>query len=573
MLKKIPVILLLILVACNSTTAQQFQRSPEGLQMEQVFQMIRQLYVDEVDTQALMQAAIRAMMDELDPYSTFSDADESREMNESMSGVHSWYGIGVQLNIPNDTVNVAEVVSGGPAHRVGLVSGDRIISVNDTLVSGVGMSSTDVVSRLRGPRGTTVTIQVHRRGVPDLLQFRMVRESIPLFSIDAAYMVTDDIGFIRIGRFALTTPREFREAQQKLREQGMQHLILDVTDNGGGILQVTPEIATQFLPPNRLVVYAEGRAQPRMTLNTIPIRNVDMIEGRIVVMVNTASASASEILAGALQDWDRAVIVGRRTFGKGTVQRQIPLQDESNIRLTVARYFTPTGRGVHRLYDIGDAAAYNRDPVNQLLRAEIGFDAFPDSLKYTTLVNHRTVLGGGGIMPDYFVPIDTIAFRRTLLHIHLEARGIILNTALDEVDNNRADLLHRFPDVTAFQNNFQVPASMVNELRRRAAEEEIEWDDEQFEQSRSFIFRQLRTIMALRLYDSEASVQIWNEGNDIFQEGLRIISDPERHNNLLRGIGSNVGTRALIPPPRPPAQPETIGGIAVQQERFLVDEE
>ena len=571
MLKKIPFILILILVACNNTTAQQFRLSPEGTQMDRVFQMIQHFYVDEVDPQVLVNAAIRAMMNELDDYSVFSDVEETRAMNEATTGVRSWYGIGISFNMPNDTVIVSEVISGGPAQRVGLMPGDRIISVNDTLVAGVGMVNTDVVSRLRGPRGEPVTVQVHRRGLPELLNFRMIRESIPNFSIDAAYMVTDDIGYIRIARFALTTPREFREAQQQLREQGMQHLILDLTDNGGGVLQVTPEIASQFLPPNRLIVYAEGRAMARMVLNSLPIRNVDMIDGRIVVLVNGNSASASEILAGALQDWDRAVIVGHRTFGKGTVQRQMDLGNETMIRLTMARYFTPTGRGVHRLYDIGDAAAFNSDPVNQLLRAEIGLDAFPDSLKYTTLVNNRTVLGGGGIMPDYFVPMDfTLA---TDLHRALRGRGIIFETAIDEIGSNRDELIHQFPDATAFQNNFQVPARMVNELRQRATEEGVEWNEEQFEQSRDFIFREIRAAMAHQLYGSRAFFQIRNESDEIFQEALRIISDPERYENLLHGIGSNVGTRALIPPPRPPAQPETAGRIAVEQERFLVDEE
>ena len=545
MLKKIPFILILILVACNNITAQQF-RSAEGLQMERVLQTISMNYIDEVDTQALMEAAIRAMMNELDQYSVFHDSESTREMNEAMQGAHSWYGIGISFNMPNDTVNVSEVISGGPAQRVGLQPGDRIISVNDTIVSGVQMVNTDVVSRLRGPRGVPVNIQVLRRGVPELLNFRIVRERIPVFSIDASYMVTDNIGYIRISRFAATTSREFREAQRTLREQGMEHLILDLIGNGGGILQVAPEIASEFMEANRLVVYAEGRTQPRMTLNTVPGGELQM--GRVVVLVNEISASASEILAGALQDWDRAVIVGRRTHGKGTVQRQIPLQDGSMIRLTVARYYTPIGRVVHRLYDINNIAAYNEDPVNQLLRAEINLDAFPDSLQFTTLVNNRTILGGGGIVPDYVVPIDTTMFRNTLLHIRLDAREIILRTALDEVDDNRDELLHQFPDATAFQNNFQIPTSMIDELKRRAVNDNIEWNDEQFEQSRSLIFRQMRTIMARQLYDSSASFQIWNEGNDIFQEGLRIISDAERHENLLRGIGSNVGTRNLIVP-------------------------
>ena len=544
MLKKIPFILILILVACNSTTAQQFRSGAEGVQMERVLQLIRTLYVDEVDTQVLVEAAIRAMMNELDPYSSFQNAEETQAMNDPLRGAHSWYGIGISFNMPNDTLNVSEVISGGPAQQVGLLPGDRIISVNDTIVSGVQMNQQDVVSRLRGPRGVPVNIQVQRRGTPELLNFRIVRDRIPIFSIDAAYMVTDNIGYIRISRFAATTPQEFREAQRTLRAQGMEHLIVDVTHNGGGILQTAAEIGSEFLPANRLIVYTEGRTQPRMTLNST--RGGDMLTGRVVVLVDEVSASASEILAGALQDWDRAVIVGRRTHGKGTVQRQIPLPDGSMIRLTVARYYTPTGRGVHRLYDISDLEAYNQDPVNQLLRSEISIEAFPDSLKFTTLVNNRVVFGGGGIVPDYFVPVDSIVATR--LHLHLSGRGIILFTAIDEVDNNREELLRRFPNVAAFQNNFQVPTTMIDELKRRAADQNVEWNDEQFEQSRAFILTQIRSIMARQLYDSSAFFQIRNEEDEIFQEALRIISDPERYENLLRGIGSNVGAGRLIEP-------------------------
>ena len=570
MLKKIPFILILLLVACTNTTAQQFRPSSEGVLIDQVLQRIRAFYVEEVDTQVLVEAAIRAMMDQLDEYSVFHDAESTRETNEAMSGVHSWYGIGIQFNMRNDTVNVVEVVSGGPAQRVGLLPGDRVILINDTIVSGVQMNQLEVVSRFRGPRGEPVDIQVLRRGIPELLPFRMIRERIPNFSIDASYMVTDNIGYIHISRFAATTGREFREAQRALRAQGMEHLILDLSGNGGGILQVAPAIASEFMEGNRLVVYTEGRTHQRMTLNTT--RGGELHSGRVVVIVNEASASASEILAGALQDWDRAVIVGRRTHGKGTVQQQHPLPDGSMIRLTVARYFTPTSRGVHRLYDINDIVAYNADPVNQLLRGEISLEEFPDSLKFTTLVNNRMVLGGGGITPDYVVPRNR--GEGTLLHLHLSARGIILFTAVDEVDNNRDELLRRYPNPAAFLNNYRVPQRLIDELRRRAENENVEWNNEQFEQSREIILRHMRAIMARQLFDSSAFSQVINQEDEAFQEALSIISNPERHQNLLRGVGSNVGTRALIPPATTPTTRPADGRILVEpQVPVLIDEE
>ncbi|MDR0333676.1 MAG: S41 family peptidase [Dysgonamonadaceae bacterium] len=542
MLKKIPFILILIFVACNSTTAQQFRPSADGIKFERTLQLISNLYVDDVDTRALTEAAIRAMLRELDPHSSYLDAQEVRAMNEPLQG--NFDGIGISFNMLTDTLYVLEVISGGPSQQVGLMPGDRIIFVNDTLISGVQMNQQDVVRRLRGPAGTTVDIKVRRRGVPELLDFHIVRGRIPIFSVEAAYMVTNDIGYIRISRFGATTTEEFKRAERELKAQGMKNLILDLTGNGGGILHTAAEISSEFLGDNKLIVYTEGRNQPRLTMNSTP--GGEMLEGRVVVLVDEGSASASEILAGALQDWDRGIIVGRRTFGKGTVQRQIPLPPDNAtmIRLTVARYYTPSGRSIQKPYEEGNAEAYNQDIVNRFLHGElVNADSihFPDSLKFRTLVNGRTVFGGGGITPDYFVPIDTTASTR--LHLQLFTRGVINRTAMSEVDENRAELLRRFPNITAFQNNFQVPQSMFDRMKRMAESDNIEWDNEQFEQSRSFITRQIRTTMARDLYDSSASFQIWNEGADIFQEGLRIISNPERYENLLRGIGSNIGVK------------------------------
>jgi carboxyl-terminal processing protease len=543
MLKKVPFILLLVFVACNSTTAQQMRQSADGLKFDRTLQFIRSLYVDDVDTHTLTEAAIRAMLRELDPHSSYLDAQEVRSMNEPLQG--NFDGIGISFNMLTDTLYVLEVISGGPSQQVGLMPGDRIIFVNDTLISGVQMNQQDVVRRLRGPAGTTVDIQVRRRGIPELLDFHIVRGRIPIFSVEGAYMVTDDIGYIRISRFGATTTEEFKRAERELKALGMKNLILDLTGNGGGILHTAAEISSEFLGNNRLVVYTEGKNQPRMTLNSTP--GGEMPEGRIVVLVDEGSASASEILAGALQDWDRGIIVGRRTFGKGTVQRQIPLPPDNAtmIRLTVARYYTPSGRSIQRPYEEGNVDAYNQDIVNRFLHGEM-FNAdsiahFPDSLKYRTLVNGRTVFGGGGITPDYFVPVDTTSSTR--LHLQLFTRGIINRVAMTEVDENREELLRRFPNITAFQHNFQVPQSLFDRIKRMAESDNIEWNDEQFEQSRSFITRQIRTTMARDLYDSSASFQIWNEGADIFQEGLRIISNPERYENLLKGVGSNIGVK------------------------------
>ncbi len=512
--------------------------SPDGIKLERTLQMINSLYVDDADTKKLTEAAIRAMLEELDPHSSYLNEEEVKAMNEPLQG--NFDGIGISFNMLTDTLYVMEVIAGGPSQKVGLLPGDKIIRVNDTLIAGVEMNNQDVVKMLRGPKGTTVNVSVLRRGVPELIEFRIVRDRIPITSIDAAYMVGNDIGYIRLSRFGVTSGEEFKKAEKELRALGMEHLILDLTDNGGGILQVANEIADEFLEEGKLIVYTEGKNQPRFTMNATG--GDELRGGKLVILVNGASASASEILAGAVQDWDRGVVVGRRTFGKGLVQRQLPLPDGTMIRLTVARYYTPTGRSIQKPYEEGNLDAYNQDFMNRYQHGEL-FAAdsihFPDSLQYTTLVNKRTVYGGGGIMPDYFVPMDTTS--GTMLHAHLNARGVINRIAIAEVDNHRGELLNRFPNVNAFDKGYQIPEAVQARLRSLASEEKVAWNEEEFNRSRSLIFLQLKALMARDLYDSSAFYRIINQENDIFQEGLSIISSESRYQGLLEGVGSNVG--------------------------------
>src|SRR5690554_3048521 len=431
----------------------QFRPSPDGIKLERTLQLINSLYVDDADTKKLTEAAIRAMLEELDPHSSYLNEEEVKAMNEPLQG--NFDGIGISFNMLTDTLYVMEVIAGGPSQKVGLMPGDKIIRVNETLIAGVEMNNQDVVKKLRGPKGTTVNVSVLRRGIPELMEFRIVRDRIPITSIDAAYMVGNDIGYIRLSRFGVTSGEEFKKAEKELRAQGMKHLLLDLTDNGGGILQVANEIADEFLGDGKVIVYTEGKNQPRYTMNATGTDELN--GGKLVILVNGSSASASEILAGAIQDWDRGVIVGRRTFGKGLVQRQLPLPDGTMIRLTVARYYTPSGRSIQKPYEEDNIEAYNQDFINRYNSGEL-FEAdsihLPDSLKFQTLVNGRTVFGGGGIMPDYFVPVDTTS--GTMFHAILNARGVINRTAIAEVDNNRSSLLEKYPDVISFMDDFQV---------------------------------------------------------------------------------------------------------------------
>jgi len=536
MQKKIMAVIVGAFLLSGSTFAQ-YRPSLEGLKLERTLQLINSLYVDDVDSKELTEAAIRAMLAELDPHSSYLDEEEVRAMNEPLQG--NFDGIGISFNMLTDTLYVLEVISGGPSQKVGIMPGDKIIQVNDTLIAGVKMSNPDVIKRLRGPKGTVVNVKVLRRGVPELMEFRIVRDKIPITSIDAAYMVTNDIGYIRLSRFGVSSADEFKQAERTLKSQGMKHLIFDLTDNGGGILQTANEIADEFLDDSRVIVYTEGKNQPRFTMNAT--ERGELHGGKLVVLVNGASASASEILAGALQDWDRGLVVGRRTFGKGLVQRQLPLPDGTMIRLTVAHYYTPSGRSIQKPYEQGNKDAYEQDFMNRYTHGEL-FDAdsirFPDSLKYKTLVNQRTVYGGGGIMPDYFVPMDTTS--GTMLHANLNAKGVINRVAISEVDKGRIALLQQYPDVLRFKAGFQVTEEMAQSLRTIAAAEQVAWNEEEYSRSQPLIFVQLKALIARDLYDSSAFYRIINEENDIFAEGLQIISDDLRYEGLLKGFGSNV---------------------------------
>ena len=510
----------------------QFKPSPEGLKLERTLQLINNLYVDDVDTKELTDAAVRAMLSELDPHSSYLNEEDVKAMNEPLQG--NFDGIGISFNMLTDTLYVMEVISGGPSQKVGILPGDKIIFVDDILIAGVEMNNQDVIKMLRGPKGTNVNVKVLRRGVDELIEFRIVRDKIPITSIDAAYMVAGNIGYIRLSRFGVTSADEFKEAEKKLRSQGMKHLLLDLTDNGGGILQTANEIVDEFLGDGKVIVYTEGKNQPRYTMNATGVD--ELSGGNLVILVNGASASASEILAGAIQDWDRGVIVGRRTFGKGLVQRQLPLPDGTMIRLTVARYYTPSGRSIQKPYEEGNIEAYNQDFINRYNQGEL-FDVdsihFPDSLKYKTLINERTVYGGGGIMPDYFVPIDTTS--GTMLHANLNARGVINRVAISEVDNNRKELLMNYPDVNSFNEGYEITEDLLNKLKNIADEVDVEWNEEEFLQSQNLMFVQLKALIARDLYDSSAFYRIINDENDIYLEGLKIISDDNRYKELLQG--------------------------------------
>lgn len=528
---------LYLILLCNffffcSVVAQNKMLNSPSRKLQLAEFAISNLYVDQVDENKLVESAIVKMLEQLDPHSTYSDPEEVKALNEPLQG--NFDGIGIQFNMATDTLFVIQPVSGGPSEKVGILAGDRIIEVNDTVIAGVKMSTEDVMRRLRGKRGTEVTVKVMRRGVKELLPFTIKRDKIPVYSLDASYMVDKKIGYIRVNRFAATTGKEFADALHRLQKEGMRDLILDLQGNGGGYLNAAIELANQFLGKKELIVYTEGRRNPRAEFDAEG--NGDFLNGRLVVLVDEFSASASEIVTGALQDWDRAIVVGRRTFGKGLVQRPIDLPDGSMIRLTVARYYTPSGRCIQKPYE--SIEQYNKDLIDRYNRGEmLSADSihFPDSLKYKTLKLGRTVYGGGGIMPDYFVPVDTTMY--TDYYLALRDKGAIVQMNLKLVDAYREEWLKEYKDFRHFNKNFEVTSAMLEELRKLGETLGAKYDEKQYQIALPLIKAQMKALIARDLWDMSEYFQVINLMNNSMLKAVELLEKPgmnfpERNNCL-----------------------------------------
>lgn len=495
---------------------------------------IAQLYVDTVDEGKLVESAIIAMLESLDPHSQYSNAEETKELNEPLTGNFS--GVGITFNMNNDTLYVIQTVAGGPSERVGILAGDRIISVNDTSIAGVKMKNTDIMKRLRGPKGTKVDVKVlrHSRGLTDTIDFRITRADIPIYSVDAAYMVDDKTGYIRVNRFAAETADEVATALKDLKKKGMDRLILDLTDNGGGYLNAAVEVLGELLEPGQMTVYTEGTNSPRTDNFAHPSGSKPLFgDGRLVVMVNQYSASASEITSGAVQDWDRGLIVGRRTFGKGLVQRPIPLPDGSMIRLTVAHYYTPTGRDIQKPYEKGNSKAYRSDIIERFNSGELMHaDSihFVDSLKVETLKLKRPIFGGGGIYPDKFVALDTTEF--TKYYRDVTAKGLINSFTISYVDNNRKDLKKQYQNSDNFNKQFEVSEEMLQQLYELASKEGIELDEEQAAISAPLFSMIIKGLIGRDVFDNSTYYKVYNSHDPIFREAYRLINS-EEYDELL----------------------------------------
>ena len=483
---------------------------------------ISNLYVDSVDEKKLVEDAIRGMLDKLDPHSSYMTPKEVKDANEPLNG--NFEGIGVQFNMIEDTLLVIQPVTNGPSEKVGIIAGDRIVSVNDSAIAGVKMSKEEIMKRLRGPKGTKVKLGVIRQGIKDRLTFTVVRDKIPVKSVDAVYMIRPQIGYIRIGNFGATTHQEFLEGLKILRDQGMQHLILDLQENGGGYLKAAVDIANEFLQRNDLIVYTVGRKVPRTEYKADG--GGVMRDGKVVVLVDSYTASAAEIVTGAIQDQDRGIVVGRRTFGKGLVQRPLDMPDGSMIRLTIAHYYTPSGRCIQKPYTKGDNRDYAMDVINRLKSGELtNADSihFADSLKFETLKERRAVYGGGGIMPDEYIPLDTTVYTR--FHRELTAKSIVLQHNLRYVDNHRKQLKKTWTSFDAFKKNFQVPQSLVDAILKDGEKQNIKPKDQaELEKTLPHLRLQLKALIARDIWDMSEYYSIFNEENEMVKRALEVMA-------------------------------------------------
>ena len=521
-----------IIVCICAVTAQAQKMGNEALRKLQMAEFaIANLYVDSVDENRLVEEAIIKMLAQLDPHSTYNNAEEVKKMNEPLQG--NFEGIGVQFQMIEDTLLVVQPVSNGPSEKVGILAGDRIIAVNDSAIAGVKMSTEDIMSRLRGEKGSEVKLTIVRRGVNEPLFFTVKRDKIPILSLDAAYMIQPRTGYIRINRFGATTAEEFLKALKELQKKGMKDLILDLQGNGGGYLNAAIDLANEFLQQKDLIVYTEGRAARRSNFHAKG--NGKFKDGRLVVLVDEYSASASEIVTGAIQDWDRGVVVGRRTFGKGLVQRPIDLPDGSMIRLTIARYYTPSGRSIQKPYD--STVDYNKDLIERFSHGELmNADSihFPDSLKAQTKKLGRTVYGGGGIMPDYFVPIDTTLY--TDYHRNLVAKGAVIKFTMQFIEGHRKELKNKYKKFESFDEKFVVDDDMLATLKEIGEKEGVKFNEEQYQKSLPLIKTQLKALIARDLWDMNEYFQVMNTTNESIQKALEILNSDEYQKKLKQGI-------------------------------------
>jgi carboxyl-terminal processing protease len=501
----------------------------ESYKYGRFLECLERFYFDSVDVDKIVEKAIVDELKDLDPHSIYISSEDVRKMNEPLQG--NFEGVGISFNILNDTLFVVETIAGGPSEKVGVKAGDRILKVDSNNIAGVKLTNDKVFSLLRGPKGTEVYITVLRRNVKELLDFKIVRDKIPINSIDASYIAGDGIGYIKLTRFSMTTMDEFFKSANELKNKGARNLILDLTGNGGGYLEVAANLADQFLSADKLIVYTQGLHSIRR--DYVATSKGIFENGKVVLLIDEGSASASEIVSGAIQDWDRGIIIGRRSFGKGLVQNQIPLPDGSMIRLTIARYYTPSGRLIQKPYNDGNDK-YEKEIYDRYKHGEFENQdsiKLPDSLKFKTLVKGRIVFGGGGIMPDIFVPLDTSFYSD--YYRDIIRKGILNQFVLQYVDKNRNNIMSSYDNFSKFKTGFVITPGIISELTAYAEKEGVKYKGKDLTISTEGISMVLKAYIARDIWTANEFYEIMNQKDANYLKALDVMNNWDKYSKIV----------------------------------------
>lgn len=499
------------------------------MKFREVLTYIEKDYVDAVDSEDLVETAINTMLEKLDPHSVYIPAKDLKLANSQLEG--EFDGIGIEFSLIRDTIHVIAPLSGGPSEKVGLLSGDKIIKVDDKTVAGVGITNREVFDKLRGPKGTEVQLGIKRKGTNELKNFTIIREKIPQNSIDVSYMIDHEVGYIKVSRFSATTYEEFKTALTTLKGVGLKKLVIDLQGNPGGYLGAAFNMADELISENKMIVYTDGKDSQYDS--EYRARKKGLFEkGSVVILIDEGSASASEIVAGAIQDNDRGIIVGRRSFGKGLVQMPIDLSDGSELRLTISRYYTPSGRSIQKPYKNGADPDYKTDLLNRFEHGEL-FNAdsikFNDSLKFET-GKGRIVYGGGGIMPDYFVPIDTSM--NTEYFRNLFENNVVKEYTINYVQKNQKQL--ESTKLEDFLKNFEVTSAMMKDFTALASSSGVVYNEKQYETSSELIKLNIKANIAKSQWNNEGFYKVYNETNEILKEGLGLFDQAEELAQVIK---------------------------------------
>ncbi len=504
----------------------------QAIKYRDFIRILGSLYIDTVNVKQFTEDAIVHVLNKLDPHSAYISAENAKKTTEEITG--NFEGIGVEFNMLRDTLFVISTIVGGPSQKVGVLANDRIISVDGDVIAGVKMETNLIMKKLRGAKGTKVKITVLRRGVNTPIEFIITRDKIPIYSIDASFMPSPKVGYVKINRFSATTYDEFMEAIQKFKKIP-ETIILDLRGNSGGILQMSTAIADEFLGQGKIITYTEGRVIPRNDIVATEVYN-KLEKSRVIVLIDETSASASEIVAGAIQDWDRGIILGRRSYGKGLVQEQIPLTDGSLLRITIARYHTPTGRVIQSPYQEGKINEYYQDFYKRYAQGEYYHKdsiKFKDTLRYKTLVSGRTVYGGGGIMPDDFIPIDTSTY--SPYFGNLIRKGTLFQYIISYMEQNRSTLKKQYPTLQKFAEKFEITPNILDQLVVYATKDSIAPNPTEFSRSLPDIKSRLKAGFAQDLFGNTAYYQIILPVLDkVYQRALEYAENPTKYEALLQ---------------------------------------